>query len=126
MHKAKGLEWDRVYLLAVNQYNFPSLDPDDEFISEKWFLRDNLNLQAETLAQLETILRDDLSNGRIEGAATAAARRDYAGERLRLLFVGITRAKRELIITWNLGRNEDLSAATPLKILMDYWKSRDA
>jgi DNA helicase-2/ATP-dependent DNA helicase PcrA len=24
MHKAKGLEWDRVYLMSVNNYDFPS------------------------------------------------------------------------------------------------------
>ena len=35
---------------------------------------------------------------------------DYVKERLRLLYVGITRAKRELIITWNSGRQGD---ATP-------------
>ena len=23
MHKAKGLEWDRVYLMSVNNYDFP-------------------------------------------------------------------------------------------------------
>ena len=38
-----------------------------------------------------------------EGAATNQARLDYAAERLRLLYVGITRAKRDLIVTWNTG-----------------------
>ena len=41
------------------------------------------------------------------GAATAAARVALAGERLRLLYVGITRARRELIITWNTGRGKE-------------------
>jgi DNA helicase-2/ATP-dependent DNA helicase PcrA len=126
MHKAKGLEWDRVYLLGVNQYNFPSLDDQDQFISEKWFLRDKLNLQAETLAQLQTILSDEQVDDAEFGEATAQARIEYAAERLRLLFVGITRAKQELVITWNLGRNEDLEAAKPLQKLIDYWESRDA
>ena len=27
MHKAKGLEWDRVYLMSVNNYDFPSNQP---------------------------------------------------------------------------------------------------
>jgi hypothetical protein len=35
MHKAKGLEWDRVYLMSVNNYDFPSNMPNDRFISEK-------------------------------------------------------------------------------------------
>ena len=42
MHKAKGLEWDRVYLMSVNAYDFPSALPGDTFISEKWFVRDRL------------------------------------------------------------------------------------
>jgi len=36
--------------------------------------------------------------------ATQQARLDYVRERLRLLYVGITRARKELIITWNTGR----------------------
>src|SRR5687768_8118391 len=39
MHKAKGLEWDRVYLMSVNNYDFPSNMPNDRFISEKWLVR---------------------------------------------------------------------------------------
>jgi len=38
MHKAKGLEWERVYLMSVNNYDFPSGLPGDRYISEKWVL----------------------------------------------------------------------------------------
>ena len=55
MHKAKGLEWDRVYLMSVNNYDFPSNMPNDRFISEKWFIRGGLNLEAEALAQLTAL-----------------------------------------------------------------------
>jgi DNA helicase-2/ATP-dependent DNA helicase PcrA len=126
MHKAKGLEWDRVYLLAVNQYNFPSLDADDVYISERWYLRDGLNLQAEALAQLTFLMSDGTTTPKLEGQATLDARIDYSAERLRLLFVGITRAKRELVITWNMGRKDDLEAARPLKMLIDFWKHKNA
>ncbi len=51
MHKAKGLEWDRVYLTSVNNYDFPSAQSYDSFVAEKWFVRDSLNLQAECLKQ---------------------------------------------------------------------------
>lgn len=124
MHKAKGLEWDRVYILAANQYNFPSLAEDDVYISERWFLRDQLNLQAEALAQLDSLLDKDASSFREEGEATLEARVDYAAERLRLFFVGLTRARQELVITWNLGRRENLKAASALRMLLDYWDAQ--
>ncbi|NMB87465.1 MAG: ATP-dependent helicase [Chloroflexi bacterium] len=119
IHKAKGLEWDRVYLLSVNNYDFPSADLFDSFIAEKWYLRDQLNLQAETLAQLQALFSGDDPGGP-EGLATRQSRLEYAAERLRLLFVAITRAKSELIITWNTGKNSDLQAARPLAALKTY------
>jgi DNA helicase-2/ATP-dependent DNA helicase PcrA len=117
MHKAKGLEWDRVYLMSVNNYDFPSNLPSDRYISEKWFIRDSLNLEAETLAQLEALRTNDEYNWYQEGAATGQARLDYVRERLRLLYVGITRAKKELIITWNTGQKGDQTPAIPFVAL---------
>ena len=60
------------------------------------------------------------------GAATAQARIDYAAERLRLLYVGITRAKRDLIVTWNTGRSPSgaLQPAAPLIALQAWWEAR--
>ena len=119
IHKSKGLEWDRVYLLSVNNYDFPSAQEFDTFISEKWYIRNRLNLQAEALAKLESLLNNESSGMyQEEGEATQAARIDYASERLRLLFVGITRAKSELTITWNTGRKGDSQPALPLTPLI--------
>ena len=50
-------------------------------------------------------------------SATQQARLDYVRERLRLLYVGITRAKKELIITWNTGRQGDQTQAIPFAAL---------
>ena len=60
------------------------------------------------------------------GDATARARIDYAAERLRLLYVGITRAKRDLIVTWNTGRSPSgaLQPAAPLIALQAWWEAR--
>ena len=52
MHKAKGLEWDCVYLMSVNSYDFPSDLPSDTYVAEKWFVRDSLNLVEEALARV--------------------------------------------------------------------------
>ncbi|HLO32537.1 MAG TPA: ATP-dependent helicase [Anaerolineales bacterium] len=122
MHKAKGLEWDRVYLMSANNYDFPSNQPNDRFISEKWFLRNNLNLEAEALAQLNAALSSSEYDWYDEGAATLAARVDYVKERLRLFYVGITRAKKELIVTWNTGRQGDATPSLALSALMGWWE----
>jgi DNA helicase-2/ATP-dependent DNA helicase PcrA len=120
MHKAKGLEWDRVYLLSVNNYDFPSALSGDQFISERWFLQEGLNLEAEALAQLEAAFQTGPYDWYAEGQATNTARLDYAKERLRLLYVGITRARRELFITWNTGRRGDQGPALPLTALTGF------
>ena len=122
MHKAKGLEWDRVYLMSVNNYDFPSDQPNDRFISEKWFLRNNLNLEAEALSQLTAAASSSEYDWYNEGAATLASRLDYVKERLRLLFVGVTRARKELIVTWNTGRQGDATPSLALSALMGWWE----
>ena len=126
MHKAKGLEWDRVYLMSVNNYDFPSDQPNDRFISEKWFLRNKLNLEAEALAQLNAATSSSEYDWYEEGAATLASRVDYVKERLRLFYVGITRAKRELIVTWNTGRQGDATPSLALAALMGWWEGSDS
>ncbi len=133
MHAAKGLEWDRVYLMAVSNYGFPSALPYDSFIGERWFVRSSydhtvayLNLEAEMLAQLDALL-DGVPDEYVEGQPTLSARLDYARERLRLLYVGVTRARRELIITWNMGRfwqkgpGYENQPAQPLLMLAGFW-----
>ncbi|WP_162910069.1 ATP-dependent helicase [Aggregatilinea lenta] len=123
MHAAKGLEWDRVYLMSISNYGFPSAQPYDNYIGERWYVRDSLNLEAEVVAQLQALTAGTL-DAYVEGEATFQARIDYAAERLRLLYVGITRARRELIITWNMGRfwqkGKENQAALPLIALNNY------
>lgn len=121
-HKAKGLEWDRVYLLSVNNYDFPSAQPDDKYIGEKWFIRENFDPQAEVLNRLEALAKDDIPQLHLPpGEATLNARLDYSAERLRLLFVGITRARESLMISWNTGKGEN-RIALPLDSLYTIWK----
>lgn len=116
MHKAKGLEWDRVYLMSVNNYEFPAGDPDDIYRGEHPLVRDNLSLEDEVIAQVQAL---HAGTDYVEGEASAKARLNYAAERLRLLYVGITRARRELIITTNSGRGQARAAAA--LIALDNW-----
>jgi DNA helicase-2/ATP-dependent DNA helicase PcrA len=120
LHKAKGLEWDRVYLLSVNNYDFPSGHAHDRYMPEKYFLKIDLNLEAETLGQLKAALSKEAINKYSPGLYTRQTRVDYVRERIRLLYVGITRARKELIISWNSGRLGDLYPAAPLVVLADY------
>jgi DNA helicase-2/ATP-dependent DNA helicase PcrA len=57
--------------------------------------------------------------------ARSKRRAEYAAERLRLLYVAITRAKRSLVMTWNTGRRTDGSVrpAVPFLALQTWWES---
>jgi DNA helicase-2/ATP-dependent DNA helicase PcrA len=125
MHRAKGLEWDRVYLMGLNNYSFPSGQPQDSYFSEKWFVRDSLNLEAEILAQFEAVVE---GRDYVEGTATEQSRLDLVRERLRLFFVGLTRARLELVVTWNRGRQlpnkPDNQPAIPFVALQTWWEHR--
>ena len=125
MHKAKGLEWDRVYLMSVNNYNFPSLDENDQYISEKWFIKDQRNLEAEVIEKIKIVDQMDADNsGKRSLYASQKARIGFCAERLRLLYVGITRARKELVITWNNGKRGNCVEALPLQVLRDFWENR--
>ncbi len=127
IHKAKGLEWDRVYLMSVNNYDFPSAQPHDQYYAEKYFVRGQLNLEAEALAQLRALAKGNLSELYLqEGVATRQARLDYCAERLRLFYVGITRARRSLIITWNTGKassGRENQRSLPFVHLHEFWEA---
>jgi DNA helicase-2/ATP-dependent DNA helicase PcrA len=112
MHAAKGLEWDRVYLMSVNSYGFPSGGADDKYRSERFYVREGMNLVAEALEQVKQLIMGTLDDF-TPGAATERARLDLAAERLRLLYVGITRARRELIVTYNTGRMHEKEPLPP-------------
>lgn len=124
MHRAKGLEWDRVHLTAVNNYDFPSGTELDSYRGEPWYVRDELNPEAEALRQLEALCPDGPAY--LEGEASRLARQDYIDERLRLLYVGITRARRELVVTWNTGRSTSSPKHPALAFthLRTYWEQR--
>ncbi len=122
IHKAKGLEWDKVYLVSANTYDFPHDPEGGKFIAEKWFVRDRYNLPAETLSQLEVAVSAGDWDWYEPGTATREARIDYIKERLRLFYVAVTRAKKELVITWNVGRNNE-QPCLALTALASIWES---
>jgi DNA helicase-2/ATP-dependent DNA helicase PcrA len=100
-----------VYVTGVSNYVFPSSE-EANYYDEKYFVRGKLNLKAEIAEQLDCLLHH---HGYEEGKATLQARADLAAERLRLLYVAITRARRELMISWNTGRfgNKEATRNSP-------------
>ena len=75
-------------------------------------MRDSLNLTEEALAQTEQLHMGTLDEY-VPGQATRKARQELAAERLRLLYVGITRARQELILTYNTGSRHETSPNEP-------------
>lgn len=126
MHKAKGLEWDCVFLTAVNNYNFPSGAPYDQYLPEKWYVKGKHNLEAEAIAQLRALIDGHTYDWYRPGQASLDARPEFIRERLRLLFVGITRARRFLLVSWNSGRpgNKNVPAEA-LTALINYLEARN-
>ena len=107
MHKAKGLEWDRVYLTAVDEGEFPH-DSDVRFRGQLWYLN-NHDPATEARKELEALMRteDEGRGAKGEGrqpGGIRAAHLEYIAERLRLLYVGITRARSELAISYSKER----------------------
>ncbi len=115
LHGAKGQEWDRVYILGINNRAFPRIGVSSQFVAERWYVRDQLNLETELIALLESSINSSVYE---EGSATQAARVAFAKERLRLLYVGITRARQDLILMWNTGLDVHRSPAGPADALV--------
>jgi DNA helicase-2/ATP-dependent DNA helicase PcrA len=122
-HSAKGLEWDAVFLVGIDGFWIPG-DLDASFYGVHDYYGD---LMAESLAQLRFLMQGD-SGLYKDLTATDSAHIEIISERLRLLYVGITRARRYLHIsrsraTGSVGREKPAEPATVLGLLYSYLKS---
>ena len=111
MFKAKGLEWDLVYLAGVDDREFP-YTLDDYFKGERSIPGTNARAEAKA-ALLEVAGQADAPTE----PATEAARINAISERLRLLYVGITRARRYFAVSAHRTPGGHNAAARPLRLL---------
>jgi DNA helicase-2/ATP-dependent DNA helicase PcrA len=123
-HSAKGLEWDAVFLVGIDGFWLPG-NLDAPFLGVHDFLGGDPT--AEATAQLNYLMKGEA--GIFEGrTATESAHIEIISERLRLLYVGITRARRYLHIsrsraTRQYNRERDAEPATVVGVLYRYLKS---
>ena len=120
MHKAKGMEWDTVFIGGLTSDQFQHSD-DDYFMGEKFYLSEEIkNPKAAARAELEYLLND-----KKEKNADKKARQQLIAERIRLLYVAITRAKENLFLSSHKKRGSwGKSPAYVFNDLKDYIKEK--
>lgn len=126
-HSAKGLEWDAVFLVGIDGFWIPG-SLDAPFLGVHDFLGGDPT--AEVVAQLRYLMKGE-SGLHDERTATESAHIEVISERLRLLYVGITRARRYLHLsrsraTRQYNKERDAEPATVMGVLYQYLKEQEA
>ena len=125
MHRAKGLEWDLVYLLGVDGDFFHSRLEENFFGDYDFLGGDPAEMAAAALAQ---VVCDKRKRGTVltsAAAATNVGHVELIAERLRLLYVGITRARRYLSVSWSrqipmMTKTRTANLAAVFQVLRSY------
>ncbi|MFH1569111.1 MAG: ATP-dependent helicase [Gemmatimonadota bacterium] len=127
MHRAKGLEWDLVYAMGVDGDWFPT-SPDERFQGDCGYLG------GDPAAMARAVVRQRFGRvaGSLEVSAAAATRQAHVEvvcERLRLLYVAVTRARRYLSLSWSQEveagtRTRRVPAAAALEALRAHYEAR--
>ncbi len=124
-HGAKGMEWDAVFIVGIDGAWIPS-DLDAPFFGIR--MPSGSDPSAEAIAHLRLLMEG--SAGLYAGrSATETAHIEVICERLRLFYVGITRARRYLHIsrsrtTRHFDREVDTEPATVLGVLYRYIRDK--
>jgi DNA helicase-2/ATP-dependent DNA helicase PcrA len=100
VHRAKGLEWDAVFLVGVCEEKFPSRTTRSQWTTGCWVLPAPLRGDAADVPQLRGHERADLVRLKEE------ARDHEAQEELRLGYVAFTRARHLLSVSSHVWRPE--------------------
>lgn len=125
-HSGKGLEWDAVFLVGIDGMWIPG-SLDAPFLGVHDFLGGDPN--AEATAQLSYLMSEE-AGIYPNRTATESAHIEVICERLRLLYVGVTRARRYLHIsrsraTRRQNREREAEPATVLGVLYRYLQEKN-
>jgi DNA helicase-2/ATP-dependent DNA helicase PcrA len=125
-HGAKGMEWDAVFIIGLDRQWIPDVLDDKLFEQGRKF---GIDLSAEIAAQLK-LLNEEKSGTYSGRTPFESALIDLICERLRLFYVGITRARQYLYLSrsrevsrYNI--TEPRESARALGIIHNFLLSRD-
>lgn len=129
IHKSKGMEWDAVIITGINKSDFPS-SLDDYFRVNRKYLRPDFKYpEAFVNMDIDKIL--GVNRGKTRASYEDDLKLALIGERVRLLYVGITRAKFSLLLLnsknkfiESLNRNMFRKDSSYLEILRGYIEER--
>ena len=93
VHRAKGLEWDVVFLVGVAERKFPSSQSRTKWVTSPAVLPTELRGDRDDLPQLRGHTPDDLNQ------LNTDAKTYEAFEERRLAYVAWTRARHELVVS---------------------------
>lgn len=120
-HKAKGLEWDCVFILSITSYQYPYMTTDK--FREYYYLKQQFkNPTVLCKAEIAKILGNNICEDPI-----GEAKIQIINEKIRLLYVGITRAKEYLILMaakCNEGKWNESNPSQYFYVLQNYINSQ--
>lgn len=117
VHKAKGLEWDVVFLPALAEGVFPNQRVSDDWVRNAAVLPFGLRGDSRALPQLGPVSRDALADLHTELADHQLLSED------RLAYVAATRARRLLVASshaWSVGLTKPRQPSRYLEVLAEH------